>query len=285
MVPRGTVNVRCDVGSGGTRIKHFDLDWAARGFVLAGIVPQMSTGPKMADKRFAGRIALVTGATRGIGQALALALAREGAHVIALGRTSGALEEVDDAIEAAGGTATLVRLDLRKGADLDALGPTLYLRWGKLDILFANAGVLGPISPLGHIGDADWAEVFDVNVTANWRLIRTLDPLLRRSDAGRAVFVTSGAASRPKAYWGAYAASKAALDALVKSYADEVANTAVRVNLANPGPTRTGMRAKAMPGEDPMTLPTADEQAAKVLGLALPTVTANGELFDFAVRR
>ena len=239
----------------------------------------------MTGTRFAGRIALVTGATRGIGQALALGLARDGAHVIALGRTQGALEEVDDAIKAAGGTATLIKLDLRRGSDVDGLGPTLYRRFGRLDILFANAAVLGPITPVGHLTDDEWNEVMDVNITANMRLMRTLDPLLRRSDAGRAIFVTSGAASRPKAYFGPYAASKAALDVLVKCYADEMANTAVRVNLANPGATRTGMRAKLMPGEDPMTLPTAEEQAAKFLDLALPGVTANGQLFDFAVRR
>jgi NAD(P)-dependent dehydrogenase (short-subunit alcohol dehydrogenase family) len=239
----------------------------------------------MSERRFEGQIALVTGATRGIGLALALGLAREGAHVIAVGRTTGALEEADDAIKQAGGSATLIRLDLRRGSDVDGLGPTLFQRFGHLDILFANAAVLGPVSPLGHVGDADWNEVFDVNVTANWRLIRTLDPLLRRAAAGRAIFVTSGAASRPKAFSGPYAASKAALDALVKSYANEVANTLLRVNLANPGATRTGMRAKLMPGEDPMTLPTAETQAAKLLGLALPSVTANGQLFDFAVRR
>lgn len=236
----------------------------------------------MTLRRFEGRIALVTGATRGIGRAIALQLAREGAHVIAVGRTRGGLEEIDDEIKTAGGIATLVALDLRKGADLDALGPSLYARWGKLDVLIANAGVLGPVSPLGHVGEADWNEVIDVNLTANWRLIRTLDPLLRKSDAGRAVFLTSGAARRPRAYLGPYAASKAGLEALVKSWADEVANSTLRVNIANPGPTRTSMRAKVMPGEDPMTLPTPDEQGAKIVELALPGVTANGEVFDLA---
>lgn len=239
----------------------------------------------MSEKRFEGRIALVTGATRGIGREIALRLAREGAHVIAVGRTQGALEEVDDAIKAAGGAATLAKLDLRKANEVDALGPTLFARWGRLDILMASAGVLGPMSPLGHVSDTDWSEVIDINLTANWRLIRTLDPILRKSDAGRAVFLTSGAAIRPRAYWGPYAASKAGLDALVRSYADEVANTAMRVNLANPGATRTGMRAKAMPGEDPMTLPAPEEQAAKIIELALAAVTANGETFDYARRR
>ncbi len=236
----------------------------------------------MTLKRFEGKIALVTGATRGIGRAISLQLAREGAHVIAVGRTRGGLEEVDDEIKAAGGAATLVRLDLRKGPEADKLGPSLYERWKRLDILVGAAGVLGPLSPLGHIADADWNEVIDVNLTANWRLIRTLDPVLRQSEAGRAVFLTSGAAQRPRAYWGPYAASKAGLEALIKSYADEIARTPLRVNVANPGATRTAMRAKAFPGEDPMTLPTPDEQGARIVELLLPTVAANGEIFDFA---
>lgn len=239
----------------------------------------------MTSKRFEGRIALVTGATRGIGRAVALQLAAEGAHVIAAGRTLGALEELDDAVKAAGGAATLVKLDLRKGQDVDSLGPSVFARWAKLDILVASGGVLGPLSPLGHVSDADWAEVVDVNLTANFRLIRTLDPLLRKSDSARAVFLTSGAAWHPRAYWGPYVASKAALEALVKSYAGEIGNTPVRANIANPGATRTAMRMKAMPGEDPMTLPTPEEQAAKIVELLLPGVTANGEVFDLAVRR
>ncbi len=239
----------------------------------------------MTQKRFEGRIALVTGATRGIGQAMVLQLAREGAHVIAVGRTRAGLEELDDKIKAAGGEATLVKIDLRRGTDIDNLGPSLYPRWQHLDILVANAGILGNLSPLNHVTEADWNEVMTVNVTANWRLIRTLDPLLRAAPAGRAVFVTSGVARRPRAYWGPYAVSKAALETLARIYADEVAASNVRVNIANPGATRTGMRAKAFPGEDPMTLPTAEEQGARILELALPEVSANGQVFDLAQAR
>jgi NAD(P)-dependent dehydrogenase (short-subunit alcohol dehydrogenase family) len=192
-----------------------------------------------ASARLAGRLALVTGATRGIGRAVALAYAREGAHLILVGRTSGALEEVDDEIRAAGGSATLLALNLKAHDKIDALGPTIYQRWSKLDILVGNAGILGPLSPLGHVTADAWNEVIEVNLTANWRLIRTLDPLLRRSDAGRAIFVSSGVATSARAYWGPYAVSKAGLEALVKVYAHEVENTPVRVNLVNPGPTRT----------------------------------------------
>src|SRR5262245_14169587 len=207
-------------------------------------------------QRLAGRLALVTGATRGIGRAVALAYAREGAHVVLVGRTAGALEEVDDEIREIGGNATLLTLDLKRHDKIDALGPTVYQRWQKLDIVVGNAGILGPLSPLGHIAAEAWDEVLQINLTANWRLIRTLDPLLRASDAGRAIFVSSGAAVRPHAYWGPYSVSKAGLEALVRTYAEEVANTRVRANLVNPGPTRTSMRAQAFPGEDPGTLKT-----------------------------
>jgi NAD(P)-dependent dehydrogenase (short-subunit alcohol dehydrogenase family) len=211
---------------------------------------------------------------------VALAYAREGAHVILAGRTVGALEEVDDEIREIGGGATLLTLDLKRQDKIDALGPTIYQRWQKLDILVGNAGILGPLSPLGHVPAETWDEVLQVNLTANWRLIRTLDPLLRASDAGRAIFVSSGVAARPRAYWGPYAVSKAALEALVRTYAAEVANTTVRVNLVNPGPTRTRMRAQAYPGEDPATLRTPEDIAGTFIRLAEPGCTDNGRLFD-----
>jgi NAD(P)-dependent dehydrogenase (short-subunit alcohol dehydrogenase family) len=231
-------------------------------------------------QRLAGRLALATGATRGIGRAVALAYAREGAHLVLVGRTTGALEELDDEIRALGGGATLLTLDLKRHDKIDALGPTIYQRWQKLDILVGNAGILGPLSPLGHIAAEAWDEALAVNLTANWRLIRTLDPLLRMSDAGRAIFVSSGAAVRPRAYWGPYAVSKAGLEALVRTYADEVANTTVRVNLVNPGPTRTRMRAQAFPGEDPGTLKTPEDIADTFVRLAEPACTDHGRLFD-----
>ena len=237
-------------------------------------------GGMTAPRRLADRLALVTGATRGIGRAVALAYAREGAHLILVGRTAGALEEVDDEIRAIGGGATLLTLDLKSHDKIDALGPTIYQRWNRLDILVGNAGILGPLSPLGHVTADAWNEVLETNLTANWRLIRTLDPLLRRSQSGRAIFVSSGAATNPRAYWGPYAASKAGLEAMVKVYADEVANTPVRVNLVNPGPTRTAMRAKAFPGEDPASLESPEDMVETFIELAMATCTDNGRLFD-----
>ncbi|MBW3616171.1 MAG: SDR family NAD(P)-dependent oxidoreductase [Proteobacteria bacterium] len=216
----------------------------------------------------AGCVALVTGASRGIGRAAAGALARAGAQVIATGTNQGALEELDDEVRAATGAGvTLVPLDLKDGDGLDRLGAALYERWGRLDALVAAAGVLGPMSPLGHVEPKDWTRTLAVNLTANWRLIRSVDPLLRASDAGRAVFLTSGVAAEPRAFWGPYAVSKAGLEALVRTYADEVANTAVRVALYNPGRTRTRMRAEAFPGEDPETLPPPEAHAPAILEL------------------
>jgi NAD(P)-dependent dehydrogenase (short-subunit alcohol dehydrogenase family) len=235
----------------------------------------------MADTSLSGRIALVTGASRGIGRAVALGLAKAGAHVILSARSLGALEAVDDEIRAAGGSATLLQIDLRKGDRVDQIGPTIYQRWEHLDILVANAGVLGPLSPLGHTTDEGFLSTIEVNLIANWRLIRTLDPLLKRSEAGRAVFVTSSAASGKYAYWGAYSASKAGLEALVKTWAAELVSTPVRANLINPGATRTHMRAKAFPGEDAATLPSPEDLVPLFLELVSPDCDRNGETINF----
>jgi NAD(P)-dependent dehydrogenase (short-subunit alcohol dehydrogenase family) len=229
----------------------------------------------------AGRIALVTGASRGIGYATALALAKAGAHVVAVARTVGGLEELDDAIRGMGGSATLVPLDLKDYSGIDRLGLALHERFGRLDALVGNAGILGPLSPLGHVEAAAWDEVMAVNVTANWRLIRAMDPLLQRSDAGRVVFISSGVAALALAYWGPYAASKAALEVLSRTYAAETATTNVRVNVLTPGPIRTRMRAQAMPGEDPMTLETPDKVAEKIVDLCLPSLQESGKLYAY----
>jgi len=233
----------------------------------------------------AGRIALITGASRGIGYATALALAKAGAHVVAVARTVGGLEELDDAIRGLGGAATLVPLDLKDYAGIDRLALALHERFKRLDVLVGNAGILGPLSPLGHVEVAAWDEVMAVNVTANWRLIRAMDPLLRRSDAGRAVFLTCEAAALALAYWGPHAASKAALEVLARTYAAETATTAVCVNLFAPGPIRTRMRAQAMPGEDPMTLETPDTVAEKIVELCLPSLQESGKLYDYRQAR
>ncbi|WP_454685127.1 SDR family NAD(P)-dependent oxidoreductase [Ancylobacter moscoviensis] len=233
----------------------------------------------------AGRIALVTGATRGIGQATALALAEAGAHIVAIGRTTGALEELDDAIVKAGSTATLVPLDMKDGEGIDRLGGALYERFGKLDIFVGNAGVLGPMTPLAQIDPKEWDDTLAVNLTANWRLVRSLDPLLRLSTAGRAVLVSSGAAHKARAYWGPYSITKAAVEVLARTWAAEVMNISnLKVNLINPGPIRTRMRAKAFPSEDPNTLPAPEEVAAAILALCLPGFEETGRLYDFPTR-
>ncbi len=227
--------------------------------------------------RLAGKLALVTGASRGIGAAVARRFAAEGAHVIAVARTIGALEELDDAIKAGGGSATLVPFDLTEFDAIDRMGHALFERFGKLDVLVGNAALLGTLSPVGHIEPKVFERVLAVNVTANWRLIRSLDPLLRRSDAGRAIFVTSGITRHAAPYWGVYAATKAALETLVRIYAAEVVHTPVKANLINPGPTRTRMRADAFPGENPETLPTPDAIAAAFVPLAEASCTLHGE--------
>lgn len=240
----------------------------------------------MTEKRLEGRIAVVTGASRGIGWQASLALAKEGAHVIALAKTVGALEELDDAINTFGSSATLVPLDVTDGEGIDRLGAAIFERWGKLDILLGNAGQLGALTPMGHADPKkDWDKVIGVNLTANWRLIRSLDPLLRQSDAARALFMSSGAQAKCKPYWGVYSASKAALDALVRTYAAEVEQTNIKANLFNPGPTRTGMRAKAVPGEDPKALPHPCELAPAIIDCLLPSCDHTGELYDFPTKR
>jgi NAD(P)-dependent dehydrogenase (short-subunit alcohol dehydrogenase family) len=229
-------------------------------------------------KRLKDRIALITGASRGIGRAVALAYAREGAHVLLLARTHKALEGVDDAIKAAGGTATLIPLNLAHGPKIDALGPNLYERFGRLDILVGNAAMLGRLSPLTHLPSEHWERVLSVNLTANWRLIRTLDPLLRRSDAGRVIFVTSGGAHDGEAYWAPYSVSKAALEALAKTYASETAGSPVRVNLIDPGDVATSLRAEAFPGDDPSALRQPETLAENFVKLALPDWTETGQI-------
>lgn len=229
--------------------------------------------------RLQGRIALVTGASRGIGAAVARRFAREGADLVLIARTVGGLEELDDAVRKINGrNSLLVPLDLRDFDAIDRLGQALYERFGRLDVLVGNAGLLGTLSPIGHISPKEFQEVLDVNLTANWRLIRSLDPLLRQSEAGRAVFVTSGAARHPRAYWGTYAISKAALEMLVGVYAQEIQQTKVRANLIDPGRTRTGMRAKAYPGEDPKSVPAPDDITDCFVALASADFTGNGEI-------
>lgn len=229
--------------------------------------------------RLAGRIAVITGASRGIGAAVAKRFGAEGAHLILVAKTVGGLEEIDDEIRAAGGAAsTLVPLDLRNFDAIDQMGASLYERFGRLDILVGNAGLLGTLSPVGHIDPKVWSETLDINLTANWRLLRSFDPLLKLSDAGRAIFVTSGAASKASAYWATYSVTKAALDVLVKTYAAENEKTNICANLLSPGPIRTTMRAKAFPGEDPDTLRTPEEITDLFVELASADCQRNGEI-------
>ncbi len=226
-----------------------------------------------------GKVALVTGASRGIGYFTALELAKAGAHVVACARTVGGLEDLDDAIKALGGSATLVPFDLADMNAIDALGASIFERWGKLDILVANAGVLGVISPIGHIEAKVFEKVMTINVTATWRLIRSVDPLLTRSEAGRAVILSSAAAHRCRPFWGAYSASKAAVEALSRTWAGETERTPLRVTSVDPGATRTAMRAQAVPGENPETLPHPSEVAKAMMPLLSPDFTETGKLF------
>jgi NAD(P)-dependent dehydrogenase (short-subunit alcohol dehydrogenase family) len=232
------------------------------------------------QRPLAGRITLVTGASRGLGRAAALALAEAGSHIVAVARTVGGLEELDDEIRRIGGEATLVPLDLKDGNAIDKLGAIVFQRWGKLDGLLGNAGVLGVITPVSHLDVKVWDEAIAVNLTANWRLIRSMDPLLRRSPSGRALFITSGAPRNLRPYWGAYSVSKAGLEALVRTYAGENARTGIRANLLDPGPLRTAMRATAMPGEDPMTLPEPKTITPRIVEMLSPSFDANGIVFD-----
>lgn len=232
--------------------------------------------------RLQDRIAVITGASRGIGRAVALGMAAEGAHVILVARTVGGLEEVDDEIRKVGGKATLVPFDLTDLPAIDRLGATIFERWGKLDILVGNAGSLGTLTPLSHLEPKDWDKTLAINVTANYRMIRSFEPLLKRSDAGRAIFVTSGAAQKCKPYWGSYSITKAALDAMMKTWAAEVEKSAIRVNSVSPGPTRTAMRKKAMPGEDPTTLTKPADLVPLFIELAMPDCTRHGEIVEYA---
>lgn len=234
-----------------------------------------------AGGRLEARLAVITGASRGIGRSVARAFAKEGAHTILIARTVGGLEEVDDEIKSLGGHATLVPLDLTDFDALDRLGAQINERWGKLDILVGNAAMLGTLSPLAHIDPKEWQHVLDVNLTANWRLIRSLDPLLRQSKAGRVIFASSSVAQTHKAYWSTYAVSKAALEAIAGLYAAENQKTHICCNVINPGATRTAMRAQAMPGEDPETLPHPDDVAALFIELADAAYSGTGQVINF----
>ncbi|MDQ6435125.1 SDR family NAD(P)-dependent oxidoreductase [Mesorhizobium sp. LHD-90] len=238
-----------------------------------------------ASPDLSGRVALVTGASRGIGYFTAKHLAAAGAHVIAVARSVGGLEELDDEIKAAGGQATLVPLDITDMPGIDRLGAAIHERWGRLDILVANAAILGVIAPIGHVEAKTFEKVMTVNVTATWRLIRSVDPLLRLSDAGRAILLTSGLAHSARAFWAPYAASKAAVEALARSWAHETENMPLRVNCFDPGATRTAMRAQAVPGEDPMSLPHPSDIARKILPFADPAFAGTGLIYQAKLDR
>lgn len=233
------------------------------------------------SKPLNGRVTLVTGASRGIGYAAAEALADAGSDIIALARTQGGLEALDDAVKAKGQNCTIVPMDLTQGDGIDRLGAIINDRWGKLDGLLANAGMLGEITPVPHLDLKIWDKIVAVNLTANYRLIRSLDPLLRASESGRALFLTSGVANTRRAYWGAYASTKAGLEALVQCYAKEAEVTPLKVNLLNPGATRTAMRAKAMPGEDPSKLPNPSDIAPLIVKMLSPSYSETDQIINY----
>ncbi|EJF86672.1 SDR family NAD(P)-dependent oxidoreductase [Bartonella rattimassiliensis] len=227
-----------------------------------------------------GRAALVTGASRGIGYYLALELAARGADIIALARTISGLTELDNQIREKGVHATLVPLDLHHMENIDPLAISIAKRWKKLDIIVVNAGILGTLSPIAHIENTVFEDVFQINLFSQWRLMKAVEPLLRRSDAGRAILLSSSVAHVARPFWGAYAASKAALEMIARCWAEELKQTPIKINCVNPGATRTAMRAEAMPGEDPKTLPSPQEVAKKMVHLLSPDLKETGKLFN-----
>ncbi|WP_332060435.1 SDR family NAD(P)-dependent oxidoreductase [Bartonella sp. CB74] len=232
------------------------------------------------DFNLHGYIALVTGASRGIGYHLALELAARGAHIIALARTISGLTELNNKIQEKGASATLIPLDLHHMEHIDSLGISIAKRWGKLDIMVANAGILGTLSPISHIQNTVFEDVFQINLMSQWRLMKAVEPLLRKSDAGRAVLLSSSVAHLARAFWGPYAASKAALEIVARCWAEELKQTHIKINCVDPGATRTAMRAQAMPHENPQTLPSPQEVAEKIVHLLSPNLKETGKLFN-----
>ncbi|WP_455479768.1 SDR family NAD(P)-dependent oxidoreductase [Bartonella sp. B23] len=232
-----------------------------------------------------GRVALVTGASRGIGYYLALELAARGAYIIALARTVSGLNELDNKIREIGASATLVPLDLHHVENIDVFSVFIAKRWKKLDIMVVNAGILGTLSPIAHIEDTVFEDVFQINLINQWRLMKAVEPLLRKSDAGRVILLSSSVAHVARAFWGPYAASKAALEVIARCWAEELKKTPIKINCVDPGATRTAMRAQAMPGEDPQTLPSPQEVAAKIVHLLLPDLKETGKLFNVRKNR
>ncbi|WP_208441107.1 SDR family NAD(P)-dependent oxidoreductase [Bartonella raoultii] len=237
------------------------------------------------DFSLVGCVALVTGASKGIGYHLALELAARGAHIIALARTVSGLTELDNQIQKKGARATLVPLDLHHLENIDTLSVSIAKRWQKLDIMVANAGILGTLSPIAHTENMVFEDVFQINLISQWRLMKAVEPLLRQSDAGRAILLSSSVAHVARAFWGPYAASKAALETLARCWAEELKQTPIKINCVDPGATRTAMRAQAMPGEDPQTLPSPQEVAAKIVHLSSPDLKETGKLFNVRKNR